>query len=372
MLIANYSYVNQICGHVHSGITVPNKFFAPHRMRGYYVYADVGPNEESIEKDSFPTGTYPPYSLMLSDKGGLLSATTSVTGINGFSNLNLAGGLNGESTLSGAGDLTGQLSALAFLISALSGSGNLSGSINAAVSIAANLAGNGDLNGTLSALVEIAANLNGAGDLSGQLASAIYMTAGLVGSGDLVGGIQAVVQILADLTGSGALSGAIIGNWSMVCALSGSNSLVADINAFAHILSDLTSSGTISLSSGAVPGDLSAIITSCSDLSPESLASAVWSALQVSINNPGTAGAALLAAGSAGDPWSTILPASYTGTQAGAILDRIQTLIDELHKVQGLKAGSPMTVTQTQRTVDSIVLDLTGDGENITIVTRQP
>lgn len=371
MLITNYSYVNRICGHNHSGITIPNKFFAPHTMRGYYVYADLGPNEESIEKDSFPTATYPPYSLILSDKGGLLSATTSVTGINEFDGLNLAGGLNGESALSGSGDLTGQLGALAFLISSLTGSGDLSGNINAAVSIAATLAGNGDLNGTLSALVEIAADLNGEGDLSGTLASAIYMTSNLVGNGDLVGGIQAVVQILADLTGSGDLSAAIIGNWNMVCALSSTSSLVADITATAHILSDLTSSGTISLTSGAVPGDLAAIITSCSDLSPDSLAAAVWAALQTNINNPGTAGAALLAAGSAGDPWSTILPASYTGTQAGAILDRIQTLIDELHKIQGLDAANPMTVTPTQRTAGSIDLAITGDGETNTVVTRQ-
>lgn len=371
MLIANYSYVNQICGHNHSGITLPNKFLSPHAMRGYYTRPDETLLIDQIKKDSIYTGTYPPYSLIISDKGGLLSATTSVTGVNEFNNLNLAGGLNGESVLSGNGDLNGQLGALAFLISSLTGSGNLTGDINAAVSIAADLSGSGDLNGTLAALVEIAANLNGDGDLSGTLASAIYMTASLVGSGDLVGGIQALVQILADLTGSGDLSASIIGNWSMVCSLSGTSSLVADINAFAHILSDLTSSGTISLSSGAVPGDLAAIITSCSDLSPESLASAVWSALQISINNPGTAGAALLAAGSAGDPWSTILPASYTGTQAGAILDRIQTLIDELHKIQGLDSSNPLTVTPTQRTAGFIDMSITGDGETITVVTRQ-
>ena len=370
MLIRNYSYINQQLGRQLGGLTSPLVYGRPEVMRNYYCQSDIT-NIESIKKDSFTTGTYPPYSYVIAEKGGLLSATTSVYGTGLFENLNLAGGLNGESTLTGVGDLTSTLSALAFLISSLTASSTLSGNLNAAVSIAADLVGSGDLTGTLAALVEIVANLNGDGDLSGTIASAIYMTASLVGSGDLVGGIQAVVQILADLTGSGDLSGAIIGNWSMVCALSGTNSLVADIQAVALILSDLTSSGTISLSSGAVPGDLAAIITSCSELSPDSLASAVWAALQVNINNPGTAGAALLAAGSAGDPWSTILPASYTGTQAGAILDRIQTLIDELHKIQGLDASSPMTVTPTQRTSGAIDLAITGNGETSTTVTRQ-
>lgn len=38
---------------------------------------------------------------------------------------------------------------------------------------------------------------------------------------------------------------------------------------------------------------------------------------------PGSVGAGISAAGSAGDPWSTILPASYTGLQAGKILKDI-------------------------------------------------
>jgi hypothetical protein len=65
------------------------------------------------------------------------------------------------------------------------------------------------------------------------------------------------------------------------------------------------------------------------------------------------------------------LPGSYLSTEAGGILAQIQTLVDELHKIQGLDAANPMTVTPTSRTAGSINLELTGDGENETIVTRQ-
>jgi hypothetical protein len=51
-------------------------------------------------------------------------------------------------------------------------------------------------------------------------------------------------------------------------------------------------------------------------------------------------------------------------------IDAISTLISELHALQGLKAGSPMTVTPTTRTADGITLNITGDGTTTTTVTR--
>ncbi len=45
--------------------------------------------------------------------------------------------------------------------------------------------------------------------------------------------------------------------------------------------------------------------------------------------------------------------------------------VQELYKLQGLDVDNPMTVTPTQRSVDNINLDISGDGENVTVVTRQ-
>jgi len=49
----------------------------------------------------------------------------------------------------------------------------------------------------------------------------------------------------------------------------------------------------------------------------------------------------------------------------------IGKMIDELHKIQGLDISNPMTVTPTLRTAGNIDLELSGDGESITIVTRK-
>lgn len=55
-----------------------------------------------------------------------------------------------------------------------------------------------------------------------------------------------------------------------------------------------------------------------------------------------------------------------TSQSSGDIL----LLVDELHKIQGLDASNPMTVTPTTRDAGSIHLDITGDGETTTTVER--
>ena len=45
--------------------------------------------------------------------------------------------------------------------------------------------------------------------------------------------------------------------------------------------------------------------------------------------------------------------------------------VSEMHKLQGLKSGSPMTVTPTSREVGDISLAITGDGKTTSTVTRQ-
>jgi len=49
-----------------------------------------------------------------------------------------------------------------------------------------------------------------------------------------------------------------------------------------------------------------------------------------------------------------------------------ETLLDELHKLQGLDASNPMTVTPTSREAGSVEQVISGNGETSTTVTRQP
>jgi hypothetical protein len=288
MLIANYSYINQICGHNHSGITNPCQFLRPHVMRGYYTYSDSGPNGEQIKRDGFPTGTNPPYSLVMGDKGALLSATTTVSGSSSTA-ISMAMGLAAESALTGSGTIAGSLSL--------------------------------------------------------------------------------VIQLACSILASGNISASLVGKLEMASALAGSGNLTASLNLIAFVISAITGSGTIS---GTFKGNasLAADISSSSTLSPENLAAAVWNSIAASFNTAGTMGNKMNSAASAGDPWSTALPGAYADGEAGKILAQIQTLVDELHQLEGLKDGSPMTVTPSNRSVGTINLDITGDGENQTIVTR--
>lgn len=288
MLIANYSYINQICGHNHSGITNPCQFIRPHVMRGYYGKSQTDSNIEQIKRDGFPTGTNPPYSLVMGDKGALLSATTTISGTS-------------SNTFAMAMGLAAQ--------SAITGSGTISGS--------------------LSLVIQLACNILASGTVSASLVGKLEMAASLSGSGDITSSLKLLAFCVSEITGSGTVTGTFKGNAS-----------------------------------------LSADISSSSTLSPENLAAAVWNSIAASFNTAGTMGNKLNSAASAGDPWGTTLPGSYLSTEAGGILAQIQTLVDELHKIQGLDASNPMTVTPNSRTAGAINLQITGDGENLTQVER--
>jgi hypothetical protein len=288
MLLNNYSYINSVLGRQFGGLTNPTKYKKPEVMRNYFSQPESG-DIERVKRDSFPTGTNPPYSLVMGDKGGLISATTTISGVGTVSPYAVMG-INMQSTLTGAGDLTSSSSLVAQIAAALSGSGDLSASA--------------------SGLVQIAASL--------------------IGSGNVTVGVSMLVAIQAALNGGSSLDATMRGT--------------ADIGANIFV-----NSGT------ATTNDLVA---------------AIWNAIAADNNNSGTMGQKLNGAGSAGDPWTTNLPASYADGQAGKILSQIQTLVDELHKIQGLSDGNPLTLTQTNRTAGTINLDLTGDGITNQVVTR--
>jgi hypothetical protein len=67
---------------------------------------------------------------------------------------------------------------------------------------------------------------------------------------------------------------------------------------------------------------------------------------------------------------SRLAAADYVAPDNAAIAT-IETQVDELHKIQGLDTSNPMTVTPTTRVAGAIELELTGDGETSTTVTRQ-
>jgi hypothetical protein len=326
--------------------------------------------ENASKLASVPNGYYAGGAWILPETRGNVNVDGGILGSHLFL-LNLAGGININSNVDGVGNISSaSLGALAFLISSLSQSSTFSGDILGAVSIASDLAGSGELDGALGALVSILADLNGDGDLSSSISGAVQAIANLSGSGDIQGAIKATVDLLSNIGGTSSLSSVILGNWSMVVDILSESTLTSNILAKAFLETNFVSSNSLNLTSGAVVGSLNADITSLSELSPESLASSVWRALASQFNDAGTMGAKLNSASAAGDPWGATLPGAYLSTEAGGILAKIQLLVDELHKIQGLDPLNEMTVTPYSRTAGTINLDISGNGETETTVTR--
>ena len=90
---------------------------------------------------------------------------------------------------------------------------------------------------------------------------------------------------------------------------------------------------------------------------PEQNAAAVWGS---KLNSEVSAAEAVLAAGSAGDPWISMID----GMTAGDMLALVRTLSTEIHRLNGLEQGTPVVHTPDTITVGDISISLTGD--NIT------
>lgn len=127
------------------------------------------------------------------------------------------------------------------------------------------------------------------------------------------GGIACVMR------GSGGLSGSVEGPANCAATLSGSGSVAG--SAFKGINGSATLSGSSSLAGSiAATANLQCRIVIGAQPSAFDIAQAIWGALASQYNAPGTMGAKLNGAASAGDPWSTELPGSYPVGSAGNLL----------------------------------------------------
>lgn len=218
----------------------------------------------------------------------------------------------------------------------------------------------------------------GDGTLAANLIPTINGSLDLTGTGGLTAEAALVVSMFCALLGSGTLSANIVGFLNMSVDLEGSGDFNANLSGIANMLVDLQGSGDLEAVIAAYGNMSIDIVVTGTGLSTANIGQAVWTAILNQFNdNPDSAAAKLLAAGSAGDPWSTVLPGSYTGAQAGKLLDQIQTLVDELHKVQGLDNSNPVrderiNSTTSKTSVGSIIINRVGPEDSDVLSTREP
>lgn len=165
--------------------------------------------------------------------------------------------------------------------------------------------------------------------------------------------LDMVVAFSGDITVAFTTAGSLDG----IVNLSADTTAAFSVDASLDMLVSIAGAITVTFSPSANQTGITSLEGSVSpftELSPENLARAVWNAQVTNHLESGSTGAALNAAGSAGDPWSTPLPGSYTGSQAGAILTGIKTKTDSLTFTVSGKVDSNTTY------VNSVAVSGTG------------
>lgn len=193
--------------------------------------------------------------------------------------------------------------------------------------------------------------LAGTGVISSMnLAGGYPASASLAGTGSIASAaLGLVASAVATLAGGGTLTADIVGKLEAVAALSGSGNISSALGALASLVCSIAGIGAIDADIHAL-GELSADITPFTELSPQSLASALLNSMASAYNDPGTVGAAINAAGSAGDPWITYLPGSYVSGQAGFIVGT--NLDKKISDVDVVATGSAMNKRADSCTVN--------------------
>jgi hypothetical protein len=182
------------------------------------------------------------------------------------------------------------------------------------------------------------AALTGTGSLSATGALIVSAVAALTGTGSLSGNLQAVLNAVAALTGSGSLSGAMTAYGALTAALAGVGALSAP---------------------GYGIGNMAADISPFTVLSPESLATAVWSAIAADNNDVGTMGEKMNDAGSGSNPWTEVIEGSYTAAQLLRII--AAALAGQLAGA----ATTTITIKGVDETTDRIIATVDADGNRI-------
>lgn len=168
-----------------------------------------------------------------------------------------------------------------------------------------------------------------------------------------------IVSLEAAFSASGAFTDAEMSAVAgMVAAISASMSITdAELGAIVGMTAALTASGSLAANNFATAA-MSADISSLTELSPASLAQAVWAAIAADNNDAGSMGEKLNDAGSAANPWTEVIEGSLTATEVLRLLLAVAagktTIVDN--------GGGSATVTfrDTTDSKDRVIADMTG------------
>jgi hypothetical protein len=203
--------------------------------------------------------------------------------------------------------------------------------------------------------------LTGTGSFTASGAMGKNAVAALTGSGSVAATGALIVQAIAALTGSGSVTTAnLLALLNASASLTGSGSLTLTMAALGHAVAALTGVGSLSLTPYAV-GHMEADLTPFTELSPQSLATAVWSAVAADNNDVGSMGEKLNDAGSGVNPWTEVIEGSYTAAELLRII--AAALAGELSGA----ATTTITILGVDGATDRIVATVTADGDRTAV-----
>lgn len=182
-------------------------------------------------------------------------------------------------------------------------------------------------------------NLTGEGDAACAALAVKLAEAALSGDGSLAAIGSLIVQAIAALTGAGAMTDADLKAFLQAVAdITGSSSMSGTMTGLAELIAALVGDGTSGGSTVSGVGELDADLTvTGTGLSTANVGQAVWAALAVANNAPGTMGEKMNDAGSASNPWTEVIESGFT---AAEILKLIAAVIQG--DATGLESGAPV------------------------------
>lgn len=166
------------------------------------------------------------------------------------------------------------------------------------------------VNGNISMGINIEGQSDGTSTVAANMALLMQLAGVINGSSTASGVLNGLIQLLGTSAGAGSASGSI----SLLSFLS------AQVNGTSTAAANLR--GTLSLEG--------TIYVNQSEATVQQLIDGVWNAIAANYNTSGTMGEIVNNMGSVTDPWSTTLPGGYTADQAGAIVDRLETLAKQI------------------------------------------
>lgn len=201
----------------------------------------------------------------------------------------------------------------------------------------------------------------------GSCTATLTLAAGrnIAGTSDGACTASASLQLVVSMVGTSDGAATVTGNLSAALGLSGTSAgtctTSAAWTALWHMAGASAGSCTASLVSYAT-GRLVGEITPFTDLSPQNLASAVWSATAADNNASGSMGEKLNDAGSASNPWTEVIESGYTAAEILKLLAAVAQ-----GDASGLTGASPVfkSIDGTKNRVTA-----TQSGGNRTVTAR--